>query len=198
MKVPKNFLLVIALVLFSTIASLSGCAGGKTSIMSSTPPDWVVKGSGAFKDVGENVFYGVGAVTGVRNKPLSFTTADNRARAEIAKVFEAYSTSLMRDYAASTVGGGAITETSTTSEEQYIEQTVKTFSAATLSGVMIIDRWIDSSDDTVYALARLDVQGFKNSVEKIKELNAEVREHVKKNAERAFDKLAEEEEKRGF
>ena len=63
------------------------------------------KGAGAFLNKGDKAFYGVGAVSGVMNKPLARTTADNRARAEIAKVFETYSASLMRDYAASTTAG---------------------------------------------------------------------------------------------
>ena len=60
---------------------------------------------------------------------------------------------------------------------------------------MIIDHWTDSSDGTVYALARLDIEGFKNSLEKMKELSAEVRDFVRKNAEKAFDKLEAEEMK---
>lgn len=197
MKMQKYFSIVLSVVLFWGMVSLSGCAGKKPAGMSATPPDWVIRGSGAFKDVGDKVFYGVGAVTGVRNTPIAVTAADNRARAEITKIFETYTASLMKDYAASTTGGGAVTGASATSEEQYIEQSIKTFSAATLSGVMVIDRWTDSLDGTLYSLARLDLDNFKNSVEKIKELNAEVREYVKKNAEKSFESLAEEEEKRG-
>ena len=198
MKTLKIFPVLAVIFLFPVILGLSGCGGKKGVRMSSTPPDWVTMGTGAFKDSDSKVFHGVGAVTGVRNKPLARTTADNRARAEITKIFETYTASLMKDYAASTTGGGAITDASATSEEQYIEQTIKTFSAANLSGVMIVDRWTDPSDGTVYSLGRLDVENFKNSIEKIKELNAAVREYVKKNAEKAFDGLAAEEEKRGF
>jgi len=196
MKIQKYFRIVLSVVLCGGMAGLAGCAGKKPAGMSTTPPDWVIRGSGAFQDAGDKVFYGVGAVTGIRNQPLSVSAADNRARSEITKIFETYTASLMKDYAASTTGGGAVTEASATSEEQYIEQAIKTFSAATLSGVMIIDHWTDSLDGTYYSLARLDLENFKNSVEKIKELNAEVREYVKKNAEKSFESLAEEEEKR--
>ncbi|HEY5600338.1 MAG TPA: LPP20 family lipoprotein, partial [Candidatus Manganitrophaceae bacterium] len=140
----------------------------------------------------QKVFYGVGAITGVKNKPMAKTAADNRARAEISKIFETYSASLMRDYAASTTAG----DFSKTSEEQNIEQTVKTFSASTLSGVVIIDHWTDPSDGTLYALARLDLDKFKETLDRAKELNASVRDYVRKNAEKAFDILEKEEEKR--
>ena len=102
----------------------------------------------------------------------------------------------MRDYMASTTGGAAVTGNTATSEGQYIEQAVKTFSAVTLSGVMIVDHWRDRSDGTMYALARLDINNFKNSLDKAREINSEVRDFVRKNAEKAFDELESEEMKK--
>lgn len=153
-------------------------------------PEWVLKGSGAF--AGDKTFHGVGMVSGVRNKALAITAADNRARAEITKIFEFYSASLMRDYMASTTAG----DFSATSEEQHIEQAVKTFSSATLSGVIIVDHWTDPRDGTVYSLAKLDLEHFRASLEKMKELNAEVRDYVRRNAEDTFQRLSQEEKKR--
>jgi len=76
-----------------------------------------------------------------------------------------------------------------------IEQTIKTFSAVTLSGVMIVDRWEDSKDGTIYSLARLSLKDFEAQVKKMQELNAAVKAHVKENAEKAFDELSAEEAK---
>lgn len=176
------------------VGMLAGC-GGKQALMPKEPPAWVIKGSGAFKDSGEQVFYGVGAVTGINNKPLAVTSAENRARAEVAKVFQTYSASLMKDYAASTTGGAAITSETPTSEEQHVEQAIKTFSAVTLSGVMIVDRWEDPNNATIYSLARLDLKDFEDQVKKMQELNASVKAYVKENAQRAFDDLASEEDR---
>ena len=47
------------------------------------PPKWVKQGSGAFNEKDSKGFYGVGSVAGVRNEPLAWDTAENRARAEI-------------------------------------------------------------------------------------------------------------------
>lgn len=176
------------------VAVFAGCAS-KAALMPKETPAWVIKGSGAFKDTGESVFYGVGAVIGVHNKPLAVTSAENRARAEVAKVFETYSASLMKDYAASTTGGAAITAETPTSEEQHIEQTIKTFSAVTLSGVMIVDRWEDPKDGTIYSLARLNLKDFEAQVKKMQELNTGVKAYVKENAKKAFDDLATEEDR---
>ncbi|MDD5434594.1 MAG: LPP20 family lipoprotein [Nitrospira sp.] len=190
-----KFLVPFSLIVFLVgLGLVVGCAPKVPP--AAQAPAWVTKGSAAFNDNGVRVFYGVGSVSGVKNKSLARTAAENRARAEIGKVFETYSASLMRDYMASTTGGAEVNAQSATSEEQHIEQAVKTFSAATLSGVIVIDHWVDPSDGTVYALVKLDMDGFKNSIDKAKELNAEVRDFVRKNAEKSFDRLEAEEKKR--
>ena len=155
-------------------------------------PDWVMKGSGAFGGEAGKVFYGLGSVSGIKNHALARTAADNRARAEIAKTFEVYSASLMKDYMASTTAG----DMSASSEEQHVEQAIKTFSAQTLSGVQIVDHWYHPTDGTVFALARLDLDAFVDSLEKMKELNSQVRDYVRKNAERVHMDLENEEAKR--
>lgn len=197
MKLAMNLMCVV--VLGTTVGSF-GCGGGAKKPMGEAPkalegiqyPDWVLKGSGAFGTDSSRVFYGVGFVSGIKNQALARSTADNRARAEIAKTFETYSASLMKDYMASTTAG----DQSATSEEQHVEQAVKTFSAATLSGVQIVDHWFHPSDGSVYALARLDLESFTKNLDKMKELNAGVRDYVRKNADRVHSELEKEEEKR--
>ena len=69
------------------------------------PPTWVEEGSGAYYEDGDKGLYGVGSIVGVKNEPLAWDAAENRARAEIAKNFQTYTAYLMRDYAASTNAG---------------------------------------------------------------------------------------------
>jgi hypothetical protein len=156
------------------------------------PPTWVKKGSAALNKKDDKAFYGVGSVVGVRNEPLAWDTAENRARAEIAKSFQTYTAYLMRDYAASTTAGDFTRNT----EEQNIERAIKTFASVTLSGVRPVDRYKDTETTTYYVLAKLDLKDMKDSLLQAKELNADVRDFVRKNAERLFDKLDKEEEKR--
>ncbi len=172
----------------------AGCAA--PSLRGGKMPDWVREGSGAFSDSGKEVFYGVGAIVGVQNEPMARTAAENRARAEVGKIFETYTASLMKDYMASTAGGAAITAETPTSEEQHIEQSIKTFSSATLSGVVIVDHWIDVESATHYALARLDLESFKNSLERMQQLNSQTRQFIRENADRSFAEMAQEEERR--
>ena len=131
----RSIMMVFAV---STMIFIAGCANtGGVGAIAPAGPVWVNKGSGAFAIGKEKAFYGVGSVSGVQNKSLAITAADNRARSEVTKIFETYSASLMRDYARSTTAG----DMKKSSEEQDIQNTVKTFSAATLSGVMVVDHW---------------------------------------------------------
>jgi hypothetical protein len=165
------------------LVGLAACGG---------PPKWVGKGSGYMNDKDSKAFYGVGSVTGVRNEPLAWDTAENRARAEIAKSFETYTGYLMRDYAASTTAGDFTKNT----EEQNVERAIKTVTTVTLSGVRPLDRYKDEDTNTYYVLTKLNLEDMKNNMEKAKELNAQVRDFVRKNADRLFERLEKEEEKR--
>jgi hypothetical protein len=171
------------LLLLLLVVGLAACGG---------PPTWVKKGSGAYNDKSDKSFYGVGSVVGVRNEPLAWDTAENRARAEIAKTFETYTAYLMRDYAASTTAG----DFSRNSEEQNVERAIKTFSAVTLNGVKPIDRYKDGKTGTYYVLTKLSLEDMKNNLDQAKELNSQVRDYVRKNADRLFERLEKEEEKR--
>lgn len=165
------------------LMGLAACGG---------PPKWVEKGSGTFNEKDQKAFYGVGSVVGVRNEPLAWDAAENRARAEIAKTFETYTGYLMRDYAASTTAGDFTRNT----EEQNIERAIKTVTTATLSGVRPIERYKDEKTNTYYVLAKLSLEDMKNNLEQARELNAQVRDFVRKNADRLFERLEKEEDRR--
>jgi hypothetical protein len=156
------------------------------------PPKWVKQGSGAFNEKDSKAFHGVGSVSGMRNEPLAWDTAENRARAEIAKTFEAYTGYLMRDYAASTTAGDFTRNT----EEQNVERAIKTVTTTTLSGVRPMERYKDEKTGTYYVLTKLNLDDMKDNLEKAKELNAQVRDYVRKNADKLFERLEKEEEKR--
>src|SRR6478672_2002382 len=161
------------------ILTLTACGGA---------PKWVKEGS-SFND---KAFYGVGAVNGVKNEPLAWEAAQNRARAEVARNFETYTAYLMRDYAASTTAGDFTRNT----EEQNIERAIKTVTTTTLSGVRPIERYKDEKTGTYYVLTKLNLEEMKNNLEQAKELNAQVRDYVRKNADKLFERLEKEEDKR--
>ncbi|HND64323.1 MAG TPA: hypothetical protein PKX64_05675, partial [Elusimicrobiota bacterium] len=63
-----------------------------------------------------------------------------------------------------------------------------------VSGVKIIDRYQDKSG-ALYSLASINLEDLKTLAGEAKGLSAEVRQHIKANAEKAFDKMSEEEAK---
>jgi hypothetical protein len=178
-RLGRFFTLGMATVI---MLSLAACGG---------PPKWVKKGSGVYNEDNQKAFYGVGSVSGVKNESLAWDTAENRARAEVAKNFETYTAYLMRDYAASTNAADFTKST----EEQNIERAIKTFTATTLNGVRPIERWLDDKSGTYYVLTKLDFNEMKSAMEQSKELNKEVRDFVRKNADRLFERLDKEEAK---
>jgi LPP20 lipoprotein len=176
LRVVRGGLAVVLLV------SLVACGG---------TPKWVSQGSGVMNNKDDKAFYGVGSIIGIKNEPLAWDAAENRARAEIAKNFQTYTAYLMKDYAASTTANDFTKST----EEQNVERAIKTFSAVTLNGVRPVERYKDEDSGTYYVLAKLDLKDVKNKLEESKELNAEVRDFVRKNADRLFEKLEKEETK---
>jgi hypothetical protein len=91
----RELLAAIGLVFF-----VGACGEGEkpaAAKKSSGFPEWVEKGTGAFSADKNRVFRGVGSASGIKNASLARTTADNRGRAEIAKIFETYSASLMKE-----------------------------------------------------------------------------------------------------
>lgn len=198
LAISLHLILLVVLfigVLFTGVI-FTGCGGKRIDTIGfekvDNAPDWVVKGSRAFKNDDKRAFYGIGAASGIKNYALLRSTSENRARNEIAKVFEVYMASLMKDYAASTTAGGFDSST----EEQHVEHAIKTVVATTLSGVEIVDHWEYKSKGILFTLARLDLNAFEQNLDKMKDLNSKVRDFVRENAQRLHEELAKEEAKR--
>jgi hypothetical protein len=135
------------------------------------------------------VFYGVGMASNIGNPALLRETADNRGINELAKQFEVYTASLMNDYMASTSAADKA------ADEQHVEIVKKTVVKQTLNGIMIVDRCQDHDTGMFYSLARLDMDKFKDAIERKAELGARMREYVRNNADKMAEKLEKEEAK---
>jgi len=153
-------------------------------------PKWVKTGNYPGQD--PKTFYSIGEVMGIRNEPLAWDVAENRARAQMVKVLSTYTAYLMRDYAASTVAG----DFKRTTDEQNIEEATKTFAAATLNGVRPVDRYKDEKKGIYYVVVKMDLENVKDMLMQSKELNSQMRDFVRQNADRAFERLEKEEQKR--
>ena len=170
-------------LLLAALLLTAGCSGKHELVEGA--PDWVNMGSGAFEDEGDSVFYGVGSVTGVQSLSLSRETAEQRARAEVARQLHSYVTALYRDYQVAT----GIGQDKALLEEQHIDGTLKNLSQVTVRGAKVIEFWRHPEADTVYALVRTDLSTMKSAIANMREIDPEFRDFVDVNAEQAFKNL---------
>ena len=151
-------------------------------------PCWVAKGGTCLqKDSSKRRHvYGVGSVTGTRNVGLAREAALARARTEIARTLQTQVKAMLKDYQATTTGGpGFAIEAS---DEQHIADVSRQITDLTLSGTELADSWISDTGAT-YVLCRLDVEGFKGTVQRMGELSEAVRKAVVDRADKAFEEL---------
>ncbi len=173
----------------------TGMAGPGTAIQNVPGlPCWVTQAAKCFS--GERrVFYGVGNSAAMQNPALRRRAAEGQARRDIAQTFNTYVAALQKQYLAETTAGAMDRQ----AVEQHVVDVMKQLTEATLVGVTIAEYWEHPTRNEAYALARLDLAQFldtlgamKQAEGNFKELDAKMRDFVRKNAEQAFDNLDKE------
>ena len=197
----KHLLLVGLIFLLGACASIPQIPEEPKALSEYDAPEWVLIGGGAFTDDRGKAFYGVGSATGIKNYSLQRQVADDRARADLAKVFEYYVETLTKDYQAHTTAGSFAEST----EEQNSEAALKVVVSQTLRGVVIVDHFEIPERRELISLARLDYDAFKRNVEQaetFQELPPQVREDIKERADALHEEMEAEARKladgRGF
>jgi hypothetical protein len=197
----KHLLLVGLIFLFGACSSIPQIPEPPQALVDYKAPKWVLVGGGAFSDEKGKAFFGVGSATGIKNYSLQRQIADDRARADLAKVFEYYVETLTKDYQAHTTAGSF----ETSAEEQNSEAAVKVVVSSTLRGVTIVDHFEIPERQELLSLARLDYDAFKRNVEQAEEfkvLPSKVRKDIKTRADKLHEEMEAEAKKlaesRGF
>ena len=197
----KHLLLVGLIFLLGACASIPQIPEEPKALSEYDAPSWTLIGGGAFTDDRGKAFYGVGSATGIKNYSLQRQVADDRARADLAKVFEYYVEALTKDYQAHTTAGSFAEST----EEQNSEAALKVVVSQTLRGVVIVDHFEVPERREFLSLARLDYDAFKRNVEQaetFQELPPQVREDIKERADALHEEMEAEARKladgRGF
>ncbi|MCY3956498.1 MAG: LPP20 family lipoprotein [Nitrospira sp.] len=193
----------VALVL--VMGGLSGCESTPTGeemggtrralpIQDVDGPEWITKNGAAFNDE-KHVFYGVGNAAGIQNPALRRRSAEAAARRFLAENFQVYVAGLNKQYLAETTAG----DMERASVEQHVEDVMKQVTDATLVGTKMIEYWEHPDRNEAYALAKLDLDEFLEAMQKygatvneFKELDATMREFIRKNARKAHEELNKE------
>ena len=190
----KQFIMVSLILLLGACGTIPMIPEPPKALIEYKPPAWVLSGGGAFTDKQGKAFYGVGSATGIKNFSLQRQVADDRARADLAKVFKFYTQSLTKDYQAHTTAGNF----ASSAEEQNSEVAIKVVVASTLRGVIIIDHFEIPARRELLSLARLDYDAFKQNLQEAKEfkqLPSKVREDIKERADTLHKELEKDSKK---
>ena len=152
-------------------------------------PAWVLAGSRFESDGGARSIVGVGQIDGMRNVALARATADNRARAELARVLEVYLGALLAALptappqapaavqanppvsASAAADAGLRPDANAQAHAQ--ELAAKLMLAAALPSVQIVDRWFHPDRGAVFSLARLDLEEMRDGLSRLHELSEE-------------------------
>ena len=167
---------------------LAACGGSKTVVESDLgikgAPDWVNKGTQAVNDKDGRLFHGVGSAPSLGDDALQRSTADDRARAEVARMLSTYIDAVSSDYS-----GAAGTGTNA-SADQSVSRQIKAVTKQNLAGSKIIGRWKDSRTSMVYSIAELDLRSVKTTLEGANGMNDDVKRYLGRNADNIFDKVS--------
>lgn len=153
-----------AISLFLAPVLLCGCAGqhipapeGKTQAPAPQDdrPAWVMKGSGPIKENGVTVIYGVGIAEDVNNAYAQRKMADTRALAAVTSTLRTTITAMTMDFTESRTNLAK----GTSEETQTVSHIVQSVTEETLSNCYITDRWQDPKDNTLYAYAKIMMDG---------------------------------------
>jgi len=172
----------------SLLLALAACGGGKTVVESDLgikgAPDWVNKGTQAVNDKDGRLFHGVGAAPALGDDALQRSTADDRARAEVARMLSTYVDAVSNDYSAA-AGTGA-----NANADQSVNRSIKAVTKQNLAGSKIIGRWKDSRTNMVYSIAELDFKSVKTTLEGANGMNDDLKRYLGRNADNIFDKVS--------
>lgn len=161
---------------------LAGCSSQRTlesDLGLSDAPDWVNVGAQAVDNEEGRLLQGVGMAAPMNDPSLQRSTADNRARTEIARVLSTYVDSTIKDYSAFTG----------TQSNAHVEQALQSSTRTALSGARIIARWLDPDSGNLYAFAELDMQQLETLLATSSALSAELQKYIADNADKEFQQL---------
>lgn len=181
-----GFLARLGLVLMMT-GMLAACSS-RTSVESNLgikgAPDWVNKGSQALNDQNGRLIHGIGSAPNMNDQSLQSSTADDRARTEVARVLNSFMHVVTQDYSAS-AGNGADQQNS-----QSVSRQIQNLTDQNVSGARIIARWTDPKTGTLWSLAEFDMKQMKDMVNGAQDMNAGFRDYFNSHADNLFDSMA--------
>ena len=177
---PLLFALFAALLL----AACSSSPTVESDLGIEDAPDWVNEGTQAVSDDDGRLIHGVGSAPVLNDEALQTSAADNRARAEVARIVSTFIDSTISDYSAS-AGAESTAELS-------IEQSINATTQTALNGAKIKGRWRDPNTGTIYSFAEMDMKALGDAIAAAGKLSTSFKQFYAQKANANFDRFVKE------
>lgn len=178
-----------ALGLAFSAALLAACAG-QTTVPSNlgigNAPAWVNQGAQALDTDGGRLLHGIASAPALKDRSLQRSTADDRARAKLARTLSSFLHVASQDYAA------AAGTTAQQTEQASITRNIQTFTRQNVSGARIIAHWRNPDNGILWSLAELNLNQVKQTVAASDDMNAGFKAYFNTHAANLFDAVTEE------
>lgn len=185
----RSFLIVKLLSMALFVLAISACSS-TTKVESDLgikgAPDWVNEGTNILNDKNGRLFHGVGSSSPTGDMSLQKSVADDRARAEVARVLSSYMDVVSSDYLAAAKAGGANVT------EEAVSRQIKALTKVNLTGARIIGSWRDPKTNIIYSIAELDMNHVKSTLAGTQDMNEDLKRYIETRADNLFDRIAKE------
>ncbi|HET6725339.1 MAG TPA: hypothetical protein VFH85_04975 [Gammaproteobacteria bacterium] len=164
-----------------------GACASRTTVPSNLgiadAPDWVNQGSQALDNHDGRLIHGIGSAPAMNDLSLQMSTADERARAEVARVLSSFMHIVSQDYASS-VGAAAERQ-----NEASVSREIEDFTRQNVSGARVIAHWRNPKNGRTWSLAELDLHQIKQMVANSQAMNAGFKSYFESHASNVFDSM---------
>ncbi|MDH4235242.1 MAG: hypothetical protein OEV15_08935 [Gallionella sp.] len=187
MNISNIFAKLLSMILVAV--ALSACTSAtkvKSDLGIKGAPDWVNQGSNILNNKDGRLFHGVGSASAMGDKALQKSVADDRARAELARILSSYMDVVSSDYLAYTKSGDANVT------EEAVSRQIKALTRVNLAGARIIGNWHDPKTSIIYSIAELDMKQVKSTLAVTQGMNEDLRRYIETSANNIFDRIAKE------
>ena len=174
----------LALLMAGTLVACSSRTTVESNLGIKGAPDWVNQGSQALNDQNGRLIHGIGSAPNLNDQSLQTSTADERARTEVAKVLNSFMHVVSQDYSSAS-GSGQDQQ-----NQEMVSRQIQNLTDQNVSGARIIAHWMDPKTGTIWSLAEFDLKQVKDMVNGAKNMNAGFRDYFNAHADNVFDSMA--------
>jgi len=193
----NNFWFIAALLI-----AFSGCSSKPVQVETEIEikpvvkgaPEWVNFGSNISGNKDERQFQGVGFALVVGDMAMQKATADDMARAEVARLLS----SCIRIISTDLLASNRLAENGDKNmgqSEADISLQIKNIIKSSMASTRIIKSWRDPNSNAIWSLAVLDMKKVVDTTTGISDVNVGLKRYIEKDACNDIDKIVKEKTK---